>query len=55
MIFSGGDSFPTDMVDVDETDEADGDVCGCPLCPLSTIVAARDSTSNGDSEKARKR
>ena len=31
MIFSGGDSFPTDMVDVDDTDDADGDVCGCPL------------------------
>ena len=49
IIFSGGDSFPTDMVDVEETDDAEGDVCGCPLCPLSTMLAARDRTSNGDS------
>ena len=54
MIFSGGDSFPTDMVDVDDTDDADGDVWGCPLCPLSTIVAALDRTSNGDSGGDRK-
>ena len=54
MIFSGGDSFPTDIVDVDDTDDADGDVWGCPLCPLSTIVAALDRTSNGDSGGDRK-
>ena len=46
IILSGGDSLPTDMVD--ETDDV-GDVCGCPLAPLSTIVAALESTSNGDS------
>ena len=49
IIFSGGDSLPTDIVDVDDTDDADGDVWGWPLWPLSTIVAALDSTSRGDS------
>ena len=55
MIFSGGDSLPTDIVDVDETEDAEGDVWGCPLCPLSTMLAARDRTSNGDSGRWRKK